>query len=152
MQRNAVVTIHGSDQPDPAFAPTALIPRPVLLYSATCRFCRWAARVVATLDRREQLALLPVATEEASRLLAAVSEDKRTATWWFVRRDGTAVAGHNGGAVVLLREIQLTEWIARVIVLAGMSPLVNCLEALVARHRRTLSRFVPEGPALTRFP
>lgn len=153
MHRNATATtLHVQEQRDPALRWGALVPRPVLLYSGSCRFCRWAARVVATLDWSEQIALSPLATEEAAQLLAAVPESERTESWWLVRRDGTAVSGKNGGAVVLLAEIRLTSRIASVLVRTELSPLVNRLEALVARHRRGLSRFVPDGPAPRRFP
>jgi len=55
--------VHADDSPVPRLL------RPVLLYSGTWRFCRWAARVVARLDRGEGLALLPLADDEAGRLL-----------------------------------------------------------------------------------
>jgi predicted DCC family thiol-disulfide oxidoreductase YuxK len=153
MQTNATGTIvHDPEQPDAAVGWGPLVPRPVLLYSATCRFCRWAARVVTTLDRREQLALLPLATEEAAQLLAAVPESRRTESWWLVRRDGTLVAGKNGGAVVLLTAMPPTSWLASLLMRTGLTPLVNWLEALIARHRGSMSRFVPDGPAPRRFP
>ena len=148
----AAITCQRHEPPTPALGPGTLVRRPVLLYSSTCRFCRWAARVVAALDRRERLALLPLATEEAAYLLATVPQSKRTESWWLVLHDGSAVAGKDGGALVLLAEIPLTSWIASALVWTGLSPLVHRLEALIARHRGAMSRVVPDGPAPSRFP
>jgi predicted DCC family thiol-disulfide oxidoreductase YuxK len=133
-------------------AAVTYVARPVLLYSGGCRFCRWAARVVATLDRGERLALLPLANEEAGRLLAAVPEDRRTESWWIVGRDGTPLAGKSGAATVLLTEIRLTRLLGRVLGAIGLSPLIDALDRLFARHRGRLSRFVPDGPAPQRYP
>jgi predicted DCC family thiol-disulfide oxidoreductase YuxK len=57
--------------------PRQSIPRPVLLYEAGCRFCRWAARVVAALDRAGELAFLPLEADEAGLLLASIPEDSQ---------------------------------------------------------------------------
>ena len=153
MQTSAIGTIvHDPEQPDAASGRGPVVARPVLLYSATCRFCRWAARVVTTLDRREQLALLPLATEEAARLLAAVPESRRAESWWLVGHDGTLVAGKHGAAVALLSAMPPTSWLPSSLVRTGLTPLVNWLEAVIARHRGSLSRFVPDGPAPRRFP
>lgn len=128
------------------------VARPVLLYSGDCRFCRWAARTVGALDRGQQLALLPLADEEAVRLLDAVPENRRTESWWVVRRDGTPIAGKRGAGVVLLTEIHPTRLLGRVLGAVGLSLVIDALDELVARHRGRLSRFVPDGPAPRRYP
>lgn len=126
--------------------------RPVLLFSGTCRFCRWAARVVAGLDRREALALLPLDDEETRRLLASVPEEMHAERWWIVLSDGRPVGGDRGGGVQLLREIPATRLIGRMLAYLGLSPLVDNLDHLVEASRRYLSRFVPDGPAPRRYP
>jgi predicted DCC family thiol-disulfide oxidoreductase YuxK len=126
--------------------------RPVLLYSSSCRFCRWAARVVATLDRGEQLALLPLTHEGAGRLLVRVPEDRRAESWWIVRRDGVAVAGKSGGGIVLLTALRLTRPLGHLVAAIGLSAVVDALDRFLARYRGRLSPFVPDGPAPQRFP
>ncbi|MCA1650273.1 MAG: DUF393 domain-containing protein [Acidobacteria bacterium] len=126
--------------------------RPVLLYSGACRFCRWAARIVAALDRGQQLAFLPLADEEAGRLLDAVPENTRAESWWVVRRDGMPIAGKKGAGIVLLTEMRPTQPVGRTLDGIGLSPLIDAVDALVARHRARLSRFVPDGPAPQRYP
>lgn len=134
-----------------AAAAVTHVARPVLLYSGNCRFCRWAARTVAVLDRGQQLAFLPLADEEALRLLDAVPENRRTESWWVIR-DGIPVASKRGAGIVLLTEIRPTRLLGRVLGAIGLSPLVDALDALVARHRGRLSRLVPDGPAPRRYP
>lgn len=67
-------------------------------------------------------------------------------------RDGTPVPGDGGGGVALLTELRLTRRLGRLLGRAGASPLVDALDALVARHRGRLGRFVPDGPAPRRYP
>lgn len=128
------------------------VSRPVLLYSGSCRFCRWAARTVAKLDRGQQLAILPLADEQAGRLLDAVPANRRTESWWIVRCDGVPVAGKRGAGIVLITEISLTRPLGRGLRAIGLSHLVDALDTLVARHRGRLSRLVPDGPAPRRYP
>jgi predicted DCC family thiol-disulfide oxidoreductase YuxK len=128
------------------------VARPVLLYSSGCRFCRWAARIVATLDRGEQLALLPLTDQRAGRLLATVPENRRTESWWIVRRDGMPAAGKSGAGIVLLTELPLTRRLGRVLGAIGLSALIDALDGFFARYRGRLSQFVPDGPAPQRYP
>jgi hypothetical protein len=114
--------------------------------------CRWAARVVARLDRREELALLPLADEEAGRLLAGVPEDARDECWWLVLRDGTPIAGDGGGGVALFAEVRLTRPIGRVLRAVHASAVIDTLDKILARYRSRLGRLVPEGPAPRRYP
>jgi predicted DCC family thiol-disulfide oxidoreductase YuxK len=114
--------------------------------------CRWAARVVAKLDRDEALALLPLADEEADGLLASVPEEARGECWWLVLRDGTPVAGDSGGGIALLAEVRLTRPLGSVLRALRASALVDALDKLVARHRARLGSLVPEGPAPRRYP
>lgn len=112
----------------------------------------WAARVVARIDRRGQLALLPLGDEEAARLLGGVPEKARGECWWFVRRDGTPVPGDAGGGIEVLELLALTRPVARVLRPLGGSRLLDAFDKLVARYRGQLGKLVPEGPAPRRFP
>ena len=104
------------------------------------------------IDRREQLALLPLGDEEAGRLLSLVSEEKRGECLWPVRRDGTPVAGDDGGGVLLFMEVQLTRPLGHVLHAARLSPVIDALDKALARYRTRLGQFVPEGPAPRRYP
>ena len=104
------------------------------------------------LDRREELALLPLADEKASLLLASVPEEKRGECWWLVLRDGTPVAGDGGAGVMLLARIQLTRPLGRVLRALQLSPLVDTLDKLLSGYRKRVGRLVPEGPAPRRYP
>jgi len=104
------------------------------------------------LDRREELALRPLADEEAGRLLASVPEEKRQECWWLILRDGTPVAGDGGGGVMLFAEIQLTRPLGRALRVLRLSPLIDVLDRFVAQYRSGIGRFVPEGSAPRRYP
>ena len=98
------------------------------------------------------LALLPLADEEADRLLASVPEEARGECWWLVLRDGTPVAGDSGGGVSVFAELRLTHVLASVLRALRACPLVDALDKLVARHRSRLGHLVPDGPAPRRYP
>jgi predicted DCC family thiol-disulfide oxidoreductase YuxK len=98
------------------------------------------------------LALLPLADEQAERLLSAVSEEDRLECWWLILRDGTPVPGNQGGGVMLLAELRLTRPLAVLLRALRLSPLVDFLDDVLARHRSGLGRFIPDGPALRRYP
>lgn len=103
--------------------------RPVLLYDAGCRFCRFAARSIARLDVHARLAILPLDDPAAVSLLATLPETERFDSWRIVRRDGS-VFGYGG--------------------IRGRLP--DALYHFVARNRSFLGRLVPDGPAPRRFP
>jgi hypothetical protein len=98
------------------------------------------------------LALLPLADDEANRLLASVPEGARAECWWLVLRDGTPVAGDSGGGLALFAELRLTRLLGSVLRALRASALIDALDKLVARHRTRLGRLVPEGPAPRRYP
>jgi hypothetical protein len=104
------------------------------------------------LDRREQLALLPLADEEADQLLATVSVEARDECWWLILRDRTPVPSNKGGGVLLFAEMRRTRPLAHALGVLRLSPLVDSIDNLLARHRSSLGRLVPEGPAPRRYP
>jgi len=123
-----------------------------MLYDGDCRLCRWAARLVDRLDRRDEVGLLSLEDAQAARLLAAVPQTERDERWWLVRRDGALVPGDGGAGVELLTELRLTRRLARVLERLGALPLIDSLDRLASRRRGQLGRLVPDGPAPRRFP
>lgn len=122
--------------------------RPVILYDADCRFCRFSARAVARVDRRDRLAFLPFADEAAGPLLTSLPGDERHASWHLARSDGGVVSG--GAAVSVLLATLGYERLARIA--ARRETLIERLYRRVAAHRRRFGRVVPDGPAPRRFP
>ena len=116
--------------------------RPTLLYDGGCRFCRFAAREVIRLDREQRLAVIPFADPDAERLLERIPEREWTTSWQLLLADGRR-ASRGRGVADLLHELGRAPRLARVL---GALPL-DPVYAVVARHRRHLGRFVPDGPA-----
>jgi len=104
------------------------------------------------LDRREELALLPLTAPEAIGLLTSVPETRRTESWWLVLRDGMPIAGNAGGGVALLTALPGMRMIGRLLKTLRLSPVVDALDNLLAHQRGRLSRFVPDGTAPRRYP
>ena len=109
--------------------------RPILFYDATCRFCRFAARSVARLDRRQRLALLPLQVSAAATLLPDLPEEQRLASIHVVEPSGER---HSAGDALVR--------IARLLELPAPAALRH-LYGPVARRRGPLGKFVPDGPA-----
>lgn len=126
------------------------MPRPVLLYDAGCRVCRFVARTIVRLDRRRELAVLPLQDREAARFLERLPAEERLASWRLVRPDGSLV-GYGAGAGELLGSMWLTRWLGRAVATAPDRAL-DALYEQVARHRSRIGRFVPRGPAPRRYP
>jgi predicted DCC family thiol-disulfide oxidoreductase YuxK len=70
-----------------------LLDRPLLFYDGDCRFCRAMARLIASLDRKQTIAMLPFDDPAAAALLAGVSQDKRDASMQLVQPDGWVLSG-----------------------------------------------------------
>ncbi|HWB22844.1 MAG TPA: DCC1-like thiol-disulfide oxidoreductase family protein [Gaiellaceae bacterium] len=113
--------------------------RPVLLYDADCRFCRFAARAVRRLDRHERLALLSLTDEEATPLLASVPAEERLNSLRLAEPDGCLLA--RGAAVkAVLAQLGVRS--------AGLERAYG----FVASRRGSLGRLVPDGSAPRRYP
>jgi predicted DCC family thiol-disulfide oxidoreductase YuxK len=113
--------------------------RPVLLYDADCRFCRFAARSVGRLDRRERLAFLPLGDADAAPFLADVPAGERLSSLRLAEPDGRLLAR---GAAVKAVAAHLG------IRSAGLERAYD----VVASRRGRLGRLVPDGAAPRRFP
>jgi predicted DCC family thiol-disulfide oxidoreductase YuxK len=124
--------------------------RPVLLYDGHCRPCRFTARAVIRLDRRHELAVLPLQDPAADPLLTVLPERERLASWRLARPDGT-LAGYGSGIPELLATMRLTRPLARALHIVPAGAL-DAAYRLVAGSRGRLGRIVPDGPAPRRFP
>ena len=96
--------------------------------------------------------MLPLKDEEAGHLPGSIPEEARHECWWLVLRDGRPIAGHHGGGVMLLAELDVTRPLGRLLGGLRLSPIVDVLDAMVSRYRKSLSRVVPDGPAPRRYP
>lgn len=101
-------------------------------------------------DRRRELAVLPLQSAEAGPLLASVPQDERLATWRIALPDGTLV-GRGAGLPALLAAMRATRPAGRVLAHLPTGAL-DAFYELVARNRGRLGPLVPDGPAPRRFP
>ena len=115
--------------------------RPVLLYDAGCRFCRFAARTVVRIDRDERIAFLPFDDPEALPLLGDMTDAARTGSIHLVDPDGRRYS----------RGAALTRLIAY---LGGPAPVRALGRAYepIARNRSKFGKRVPDGHAPRRYP
>ena len=122
----------------------------MLLYDGECRLCRFAARCIVRLDRRHEVALLPLQDDAAKVLLAALPEGDRLDTWRIAQPDGS-VAGYGAGIPELLQALRLTRPAGR---LLGRLPdnMLEMLYRVVAGNRGILGRLAPDGAAPLRYP
>jgi hypothetical protein len=81
-----------------------------------------------------------------------VPDERRHECWWLVLRDGTPVAGDDGGGIAVLAELRLTRPLGLALRALRAGPLLDAADKLFARYRSKAGRFVPEGPAPRRFP
>jgi predicted DCC family thiol-disulfide oxidoreductase YuxK len=113
--------------------------RPVVLYDADCRFCRFAARTIERLDRRRRLALLPLGDAEAEPLLAGVPAGERLSSLRLAEPGGRLLSR---GPAVKAVVAHLGIWPA------GLDRAYDA----IANRRGLLGRLVPDGRAPRRFP
>ena len=125
--------------------------RPVLLYDAGCGFCRFAARVVAELDPRGELALLGLEDASADRLLEHVSDEERVSLLRLVLSDGRMLSG-GAAALSVLARLPATRPLARTLTVLHAQRAAEAAYAIVARNRDRLGRLVPDGPGPRRYP
>lgn len=83
-------------------------------------------------------------------LLADLPVSERLATWRLARRDGS-LTGYGAGISELLAAMRGTRLVGRLLRRIPRSAL-DRLYGLIARHRSSLGRLVPDGPAPRRYP
>ena len=119
--------------------------RPVatLFYDAACGVCRWTAARVAAWDRRGAVRPVPLQDRaEADRLLGAMDEQTRMASWHLVTTEGE-VRSAGQGVAPLLRLLPGGGPLARLA--AALQPVTDRAYDFVARHRGAFGRLVPQG-------
>jgi len=103
-----------------------------------------------SLDRRCELAYLPLRDPEAASLLDELVEEERFATWRLALQDGSVV-GYGAGGVQLLEAVRLTRPIGHALAYVPAA-ILDRIYDVVARSRGTLGRLVPDRPGPRRFP
>ena len=127
------------------------VARPVLLYDAGCRLCRFAARIVARLDRGGDLALLGLDDVAADPLLEDVSGEERGSSIRLVLQDGRLISA-GAAALGVLERLPVTRPLARTAAQLRAQAAAEVIYAVVARNRARLGRLVPDGSAPRRYP
>ena len=125
--------------------------RAVLLYDADCKLCRFAAHVVATLDRRRSLALLGLGDAAADPMLEDVSEEERNSSLRLVLPDGRMISA-GAAALGVLERLPATRPLARAAAALHVRASGRSALLLVARNRDRLGRLVPDGSGPRRYP
>jgi predicted DCC family thiol-disulfide oxidoreductase YuxK len=113
-----------------------------VLYDRDCGFCRWCVSKLLAWDRRHRLRPVAIQDPEGQRLLEAVSEGDRLASWHLIEEDGS-VRSAGAGFPPLLRE------------LPGGGPLASLASRaagpvdrgyrLIARNRQRLGPLLSDG-------
>jgi predicted DCC family thiol-disulfide oxidoreductase YuxK len=124
--------------------------RPVLLYDAACRLCRFTARLVIRLDRTHDLAVLPLQDDEATPILASLPREQRLESWRLACPGGSLV-GRGAGLPRLLEAVRLTRPLGPILRRVPESALDRAYD-VIARRRGAIGRLAPNGPAPRRFP
>lgn len=134
-----------------AVARSGPLERPLVLYQDRCRFCRGAARLVARLDRRERLALLPFDDPEAAQFVVFLERGRIEESWQLIECDGRRLT-HGDAFVKLLETLDLTRRVAGFLRVTRLTRLAGLIDRLISRSRPHLARLVPDGPGPRRWP
>ena len=124
--------------------------RPLLLYEGECPFCRAAARLVARIDRRQELALLPFDDPEAAGYSGGEDSEFRK-HWHLIEPDGRDLIRGDAG-VALLEHLAPLRKAGSLLRRFGLTPLVAAIDLVLDAARPYLSRVTPDGPAPRRPP
>ncbi len=112
----------------------------ILLYDADCGFCKWLLARLLQWDLRRRLTPVALGTDEADRLLHALTPEQRAASWHLVAPDGTRTSA--GAALAVLASLLP----GGALPAAGLGLVPGLSErgyGWVAGHRTQLSRLVP---------
>jgi predicted DCC family thiol-disulfide oxidoreductase YuxK len=123
--------------------PTDPPPAATLFYDSDCGLCRWTAAKVAAWDRRGAVRLVPLQDRaESDRLLGAMDEPARMASWHLVTPSGE-VRSAGRGVAPLLRLLPGGGPPARLV--AAIQPLTDRAYRFVAANRSGFGRLIPRG-------
>jgi predicted DCC family thiol-disulfide oxidoreductase YuxK len=134
-----------------AVARSGPLARPVVLYQDRCRFCRAAARLVARLDKRQRLALLPYDDPDAAQFVVFLERGRIEESWQLIEPDGRRLT-HGDALVRLLQVLLPTRRLGRVLHAPWLVRLATIVDRLISKARPFLSRFVPDRPGPRRWP
>jgi predicted DCC family thiol-disulfide oxidoreductase YuxK len=134
-----------------AVARSGPLARPVVLYQDRCRFCRGAARLVARLDSRAAVALLPYDDPEAAEFVVFLERGRIEESWQLIEPDGTRLT-HGDAFVRLLEVLGRTRWLGRAMRAARLTRLAGVIDRVISKARPFAGRFVPDGPGPRRWP
>lgn len=126
--------------------------RPTLLYDDGCRFCRAMAELLCYLASRRELGLLPWSSGVAAAWLADLAPGVRDRSMHLKLPDGMLVSG-NAVFVATLAHVRGLRWMAWVGKnVPGAGSILAWQYGFLAKRRNSLSRFVPDRPAVLREP
>ncbi len=119
-----------------------------MIYDSDCGFCRWCLALLLMWDRGGSgrpgvLRPLPLATEEADRLLADLTEEQRDASWHVVLDDGDAADRLSAGAAIAPALRLLPGGRIPAALFARFPHATERGYRWVAGHRGLFGRFVP---------
>ncbi len=88
--------------------------RPLLLFDGGCPLCRWAARLVARLDRGERLALLSRDDDAAAPYAARIPTHQVQQSWQLIEPTGVRMM-HGPAGIRVLEYIPATRLLGRIL-------------------------------------
>ncbi|MFT3864199.1 MAG: DCC1-like thiol-disulfide oxidoreductase family protein [Solirubrobacterales bacterium] len=121
----------------------------IVIYDSDCGFCRVSSALLLTWDRlgagRRRSAScalrpLPLGTDEADRLLAGMTEERRHASWHLIDPDGRR---HSAGAALAPALSLLPGGRIPAACVSRAPHLTERGYRWVAEHRGLLGRFLP---------
>jgi hypothetical protein len=109
------------------------------------------ARLVATLDRNERLALLSRDDEAAAPYVARIPAHEVSQSWQLIEPSGVRMM-HGPAGIRVLGYLPATRWVAWVARVLRLTPLVTAVNRLLSRIRKPLGRFFPNPRLPRRWP
>jgi predicted DCC family thiol-disulfide oxidoreductase YuxK len=116
-----------------------VVDRTVVLYDEDCGFCRWSADLLRRWDRRGLVQFAPLASDEATGLLAGLDRETRFASWHVVTGDGSL---YSAGAAVPELLLRLPGGSAPAALARRMPRATDRAYRIVAANRDRLGRML----------
>jgi predicted DCC family thiol-disulfide oxidoreductase YuxK len=116
-----------------------VVDRTVVLYDEDCGFCRWSADLLRRWDRRGLVQFAPLASDEATGLLAGLDRETRFASWHVVTGDGSV---YSAGAAVPELLLRLPGGSAPAALARRMPRATDRAYRIVAANRDRLGRML----------